>query len=65
MKETYRAYLNQLEDRRIEDHKLVNEAFNNQGSAVLVKKNRRSINDAVLSTQEANRRKTYYGKKNI
>lgn len=65
MRKTYRSYLNELEDRRKEDHKLVIEAFNNQGSVVLVKKNKRSINDAVLSTQEADRRKTYYGEKYI
>ena len=58
MKEKYMIYLDQLEERRKEDHKMIIDALNNQKSTVLIRKNRRSIHDAVLSTQEADRRKT-------
>ncbi len=58
MKEKYMIYLDQLEELRKEDHKMIIDALNNQKSTVLIRKNRRNIHDAVLSTQEADRRKT-------
>ena len=58
MIEKYMVYLDRLEERRKEDHKMFIDALNNQKNTVLIRKNRRNIHDAVLSTQEADRRKT-------